>query len=133
MIMNSFGLEKDRIRCMTPEMSNRIATVSSARLNLEHSSHAETIGTCFALLFSSSLIAYGGPQVNLVPTGKYTPHRAYQHTQAALLQNANIVVIGISHCPSGGMSFGHFVHCTVDVATVPIAPFIELIEISFGY
>ena len=105
-----------------PEVRDGIPTVSPTRQYLQPP-RALSIGTRFPLLFLAGLVADGGPEVHLVTVGKSTPHGAHQHAQAGLLEDVDVVVVGVPHRPARGVPLGFLAGRRVHKPAVPVCPF----------
>lgn len=61
------------------------------------------------LLFLPSFIAYGWPEVDFPPIQGRAVVAADHHPKAGLLQDARVVVVGVSHCPATVVPLSVFV------------------------
>lgn len=69
------------------------------------------------------LIANCRSEVNPSTAGQYALLRAYQNAQATLLKDADIMIVGVSHCPARSVSSRFFAIWSVDSPHVSIRPF----------
>jgi hypothetical protein len=81
------------------------------------------------LLLLPGLVADGGPQVDPLAGGQGAAHRADQHSQTALLQDVDVVVVGVAHGPARGVPLGVLVVGAVDQAAVAVGPLGEGVEL----
>jgi len=87
------------------------------------------IGTLFALLLPSGLVANGGSQVNTGSIGQLALGTAEEHSQAALLQDVHIVVVGVAHGPTAGMFPGLIALDGIDEPAVSVGPIVKVVEL----
>lgn len=80
-IMTALGLEEDGSLGVSPEVRDRVATVSLARL-YHQPALATSIGTSFVLLLAACLVTNGGPEMNTVTIVEEAIVTAHKHTQA---------------------------------------------------
>lgn len=133
MIVHALGLKEDGIARMPPEMCHRIAAVTATGLYLQATAAAALVGARLALLLAPRLIAYGRAQIDLGAVGQRAMLRADKYTQAALLQDVHIVIVGVAHCPAGDVLLGLLVVHRIDQTHMPIAPLTELVELQVGH
>jgi len=88
------------------------------------------IGTLFALLLASRLVADCGTQMNTAAIWQPALGAAEEHAQTALLQYVDVVVVGVPHGPTAGMLLGILTLGGVDQATMSIGPIIEVIMLA---
>ena len=127
--MDSLGLEEDSVVRVSPEVCHGVSAVSTAGQDLQATSFAESVGTLLALLLPACLVTDGRSEVDLSAVGQLAAGRADQHAQAALLENVHIVVVGVSHGPSGGVLLGLLTGRRVDEPTVAVSPVLEVIKL----
>lgn len=97
MVMSPFGLKKYELAFMPPEVGNGVTTVASAGKEPQGS---VAVWAAFPLLFLPSFITYGWPKVDFPPIQGRAVVAADHHPKAGLLQDARVVVVGVSHCPA---------------------------------
>lgn len=69
------------------------------------------------------LIADRRSEVNSSTAGQYALLRAHKNAQATLLQNAYVVIVGVSHRPTGGVPPRFLAIRSVDSPHVSVRPF----------
>lgn len=77
------------------------------------------------MLFLPSLVADGGPQLQLGAVRQRAAAAADHHSQAGLLQNLAVVVIGVAHGPAAQVPLRVLVLTAVNVPHVAVRPFLE--------
>lgn len=80
------------------------------------------------LLFQPCLVADGWPQLQAGTIGQGAGLCTHHHTQARLLKDVAIVVVGVAHGPATQVTLSLLLIAAVDEAHVAIRPFSELVE-----
>lgn len=132
MIVHALGLEEDRRRRVAPKVRHRIAAVTSTGLYFQHTPNAQPVRASLALLLPPGLVADGRTQGDLLPIWQNTPHRTDQHSEAALLQDRHVVVVGVSHGPAGRVPFGLIIERPIHVPAVAVGPLVEVVQVAVG-
>ena len=73
-------------------------------------------------LLPPGLVTYSWPHVDLPSAVKDTVSAADEHSNAGLLQDVYIVVVCVSHCPTGSVSLALFVISLVDMFAMTFGP-----------
>lgn len=81
------------------------------------------------LLLLSSLVTYGGAQLQPGTAGQGTAPGAHHHPQAGLLEDLAVVVVGVTHGPAAEVPLRILLLTGVDEAHVAIRPLLEGIEV----
>lgn len=66
-----------------------------------------------------------------VSVGKDTPPVADEDSEAGLLEDMNVVIVGVPHGPSGGVALGLLRVWRVDEATVTVSPFLPAVILAY--
>ena len=74
-------------------------------------------------LFFPGLVADRGSEMHGAAVRQSAPHVTGEHSQAGLLQDIHVVVVGVSHGPAAGMAPGVLWLLRVHVLTVVVGPF----------
>ena len=120
--MESLSLEEySSVPHVSPEVSDRVAAMSPTRLALQYSATG-WVWTRLAYLLLPCLVTDGRPDGDLGPAGQETPPRADQDSQARLLEDVDVMVVGISHGPPARVALGFLAVGREDVATVTVSP-----------
>ncbi len=69
-------------------------------------------------------VTYRGSEVNSVAVVEGTSQCADQDAQAGLLQDVDVVVVGVPHCPTTGVTSSLLRFLLVHVLTVSIGPLV---------
>lgn len=80
-------------------------------------------------LFFARLIAYRRPDLDLIAADGHAALRAQNHAQAALLQNVDVVIVGVTHSPAGHVLLHVLMVGRIDAATVAIRPVGKLVQL----
>lgn len=111
---------------MPPEVGDREAPVTSARDELQR---PITVGTAFPLLLLPGLVTDGRSQVDLASLLCEAVAAAHHHTQAGLLEDAGVVVVGVAHGPAAQVPLCILVLRAVDVFGIGIWPLLEPVSL----
>lgn len=65
-----------------------------------------------------------------VSVRQHTPPGAHQDSQAGLLEDVHIVVVGVPHGPARGVPLGLLAAGRVHQATVTVRPLLPLVELT---
>lgn len=103
--MHAFGLKEHPVVGVAPEVGHRVAAVATAAQDLQ-AAIARSIRTLLVLLFPPRLVADCWPQVDLFAVGHEAAGRADEDAEAALLQDVDVVVVGVAHGPAGSVFLG---------------------------
>lgn len=114
---------------MSPEVGDGIAAVTTTWQDLE-STAALAIGTLFALLFLPRFVTDGWTERHSRPRVQGTSLGADQDTQTRLLEDVDIVVVGVPHGPTAGVTSCLLTVRCIDVPRVAICPLVEVIVSS---
>lgn len=114
---------------VSPKVCHRISAMSTATQDLQAAS-ASSVRTLLSLLLPACFVADRGSQVDLFAVGQEAPGRADEHSEAALLQDVHVVVVGVAHRPSGRVLLGLFAQWRVDETAMTIRPVLEVIELT---
>lgn len=86
-------------------------------------------------LFFPGFIADCWPQMNWIAGFRFAAERAYQDTKTGFLQDVNVMVICVTHCPSTGVSSCIFQLSRVDETDMsiwPVLPIIMLLDLQIS-
>ena len=76
------------------------------------------------------LVADGGPQLQAGAVGEGAGPGAHHHTQARLLEDVAVVVVGVAHGPAAQVALGLLLVAAVDEAHIAVGPFAEVVEVG---
>lgn len=114
---------------VSPKVCHRIATMSPAAQDLQ-ATIASSVWTLLSLLLPACFVADRGSQIDLFSIGQEAPGRADEHSEATLLQDVHVVVVGVAHCPSGRVLLGVLALWRIDETAMAIRPILEVIELT---
>lgn len=122
--MYTFSLKEYAFSFMSPEVGDRIATVASTRYKIQG---RPTVWTAFPLLLLPCFVTDGRSLIDLLPIEQRAIVGTNYHSQAGLLQDVAVVVVGVTHGPSALMSLRILILGAVNKFHVGIRPFLETI------
>ena len=79
-------------------------------------------------LLAPGLVANGGSQMHALPVLLHAPRRADEHAQARLLEDVDVVVVGVAHGPVAHVLARLLALLAVDVLAVTVGPLLELLH-----
>ena len=84
------------------------------------------------LLLLPGLVADGWADGDRLPGGLRAPLGADEDAKAGLLQDVDVVVVGVAHGPAGGVLLGLLARGRVDEAHVAVGPVLEGVQLLRG-
>lgn len=91
--------------------------------------HRSSLWVPLTLLLLPSLVAYGGAQLQPGAAGQSTAPGTHHHTQAGLLEDLAVVVVGVAHGPAAEVPLRVLLLARVDEPHVAIGPLLEGVEV----
>lgn len=88
-------------------------------------------GPALTLLLQPGFVADGGAQLQAGAIRQGTGPGTHHHTQAGLLENVAVVVVGVTHGPAAQVALCLLLVAAVDEAHVAIRPFAEVVEVPW--
>ena len=79
-------------------------------------------------LFAPGLVADSGAEVHALPVLLHAPRRADEHAQTRLLEDVDVVVVGVAHGPVAHVLARLLALLAVDVLAVTVGPLLELLH-----
>lgn len=119
-------LEEDRVFRVPPEVGDGIPAVTTTWQDLQ-SAAALAVGTLFALLFLARFVTDGRTQGHAGPAVQSTSLGTDQDSQTRLLEDVDVVVVGVPHGPTAGVTSRLLAVWGIDVPRVAIRPLVEVI------